>query len=301
MAKIEIFSRNVKKVPDMPIFGKAQHLYLIYTDDSGSKELLRGGPEFGNEFGPDELYIINQEYNSKKQDDGSETYDWNDGTHVGGTLVSGEEDKILEVWVEMNSTAQNINNEKYDYEILTQNSNTIVMHLARSVSLDGELKAFIQNHSLWPPADDFELKHSGPDIVYDVGQILQEGIERTYGSLEQFKQFLQDTGMNPYVWLSLVAKVLQRPIEDLLKAKFKALINKLIGNIDPLKPVIVLKESKTGRNELFVDQLTGALMDRKGFAALIDSGQYEGYTLASIDGIATPMSKPDKVTSNNLG
>jgi hypothetical protein len=46
---------------------------------------------------------------------------------------------------------------------------------------------------------------------------------------------------------------------------------------------------------------TGDIFDRSGFVNAINSNKYKGYTLASIDGLATPMSKPDKVTSNNLG
>jgi hypothetical protein len=71
--------------------------------------------------------------------------------------------------------------------------------------------------------------------------------------------------------------------------------------IDSNKPVIVLKESETGRNELFCDLSNGNVFDRESFVASIGNGEYPGYTVASIDGLATPMSKPDGVASNNLG
>ena len=71
--------------------------------------------------------------------------------------------------------------------------------------------------------------------------------------------------------------------------------------IDSNKPVIVLKESETGRNELFCDLSNGNVFDRESFVASIGNGEYPGYTVASIDGLATPMSKPDSVASNNLG
>ena len=71
--------------------------------------------------------------------------------------------------------------------------------------------------------------------------------------------------------------------------------------IDSNKPVIVLQESETGRNELFGDLSNGNVFDRESFVASIESGEYPGYTVASIDGLETPMSKPDGVTSNNLG
>jgi len=71
--------------------------------------------------------------------------------------------------------------------------------------------------------------------------------------------------------------------------------------IDSNKPVIVLKESETGQNELFGDLSNGNIFDRESFVASIESGEYPGYTVASIDGLATPMSKPDGIPSNNLG
>lgn len=70
---------------------------------------------------------------------------------------------------------------------------------------------------------------------------------------------------------------------------------------DSTKPVIVLKETETGRNELFCDLSNGNIFDREGFVAAIGSGKYPGYTVASIDGLGTPMSKPDGTASNNLG
>jgi len=71
--------------------------------------------------------------------------------------------------------------------------------------------------------------------------------------------------------------------------------------VDSSKPVVVLKENETGRNELFFDLSNGDIFDRESFVAAIEKGKYPGYLIATIDGLATPMSKPDGVTSNNLG
>jgi molybdopterin converting factor small subunit len=293
MAKIEIWSKDVAE-GRIEFLKDPQHLYLIYTDDNGSKEILRGGPEHDQAFGKDELKIVRQAYDSI-------AYDWNDGSHIGEIIASGSEAEISELWEKMWKRGAEINQEKYDYEIVSQNSNTAVVQMAKAVSLDDEVKVFIKNKSLRTPGDKAELAHSMADKAYDLYEALIDGIEATKENVEQFKKFLQEEGMNPYTWLYLILKALRRPLEELLKSRVKELIQKLLGDIDPLKPVIVLKESKTGRNELFVDQLTGELMDRDGFVSLIESGQYSGYTVASIDGLATPMSKPDKVTSNNLG
>ena len=71
--------------------------------------------------------------------------------------------------------------------------------------------------------------------------------------------------------------------------------------VDPEKPVVVLSESDTRRNELFVDMILGTIMNREEFVSDIQSGKYPGYTVASIDNIVTPMSEVAGRTDNNLG
>ena len=72
-------------------------------------------------------------------------------------------------------------------------------------------------------------------------------------------------------------------------------------SVDPQKPVIVVKENETGRNELFLDLLKGSFMTRESFVSQIESGGYTGYTISNINDLPTPISKPDGVASNNLG
>jgi hypothetical protein len=71
--------------------------------------------------------------------------------------------------------------------------------------------------------------------------------------------------------------------------------------LDPEKPVIVLEENETGRNEKFLNLKTGEIMSREIFVDQIKAGKYLGYNVASIDGINTPMSNPDGTADNNLG
>ncbi len=67
------------------------------------------------------------------------------------------------------------------------------------------------------------------------------------------------------------------------------------------KAVIVVKESKTGRNEIFLDTKSGDILERGDFVGLIEAGKYPGYSVATIKGVDTPVSKGDKVIANNLG
>lgn len=71
--------------------------------------------------------------------------------------------------------------------------------------------------------------------------------------------------------------------------------------IDPNKPVIVLEESETGRNKIFLDLIQGTTMSQEDFIENISSGLYPGYSIANINDIPTPISKPDDITTNNLG
>lgn len=69
-----------------------------------------------------------------------------------------------------------------------------------------------------------------------------------------------------------------------------------------LSKVIVIKESDTGRNERFLDTRTRKEMTRKQFIKAIDKGLYgNDYYHRKINGVETPVSKPDGNSRNNLG
>lgn len=67
------------------------------------------------------------------------------------------------------------------------------------------------------------------------------------------------------------------------------------------KRVSVTKESQTGRNEQFVDNITGQKMSRAKFVHKIKRGEYKDYYTKKINGLDTPVSKPDGDKGNNLG
>lgn len=71
----------------------------------------------------------------------------------------------------------------------------------------------------------------------------------------------------------------------------------------PNKPKVeVIKESNTGRNERFRDTRTGQEMTRNQFVKAIDRGTYgNDYYHRKINGVETPVSKPDGNPKNNLG
>jgi|AKZA01.1.fsa_nt_gi hypothetical protein len=68
--------------------------------------------------------------------------------------------------------------------------------------------------------------------------------------------------------------------------------------------VKVISQSKTGRNEVFQNTGNNRIIDRKQFVKAIEnpnSVYNENYYVKVINGIKTPVSKPDGNKHNNLG
>lgn len=67
------------------------------------------------------------------------------------------------------------------------------------------------------------------------------------------------------------------------------------------KRITVTNETPTGRNQNFHDNFKNKNMTRREFVKEIKNGEYQNYHIRTINGIETPVSNPDKSTSNNLG
>ncbi len=65
--------------------------------------------------------------------------------------------------------------------------------------------------------------------------------------------------------------------------------------------VTVVAESSSGRNIGFKDLATGRIMSRREFVDATQQGFYANYYVRSIDGVATPVSKPNETVGDNLG
>ena len=64
--------------------------------------------------------------------------------------------------------------------------------------------------------------------------------------------------------------------------------------------ITVTNESDSGRNLNFHDNRSGKDMTRAQFVTEINRGNYNQYYVREINGIDTPVSKPDGIESNNL-
>lgn len=67
------------------------------------------------------------------------------------------------------------------------------------------------------------------------------------------------------------------------------------------KRISVTNESDSGRNQVFRDNYTGSEMSRSQLVREIRQNNYDNYHVRIINGIATPVSNPDRSTNNNLG
>ena len=71
------------------------------------------------------------------------------------------------------------------------------------------------------------------------------------------------------------------------------------GEIKMAKNVKVIKQSSTGRNLTFKDG--NKEMTRSEFVKEIKRGEYDDYYVKKVNGVDTPVSKPDSSKGNNLG
>ena len=67
------------------------------------------------------------------------------------------------------------------------------------------------------------------------------------------------------------------------------------------KPIVAIKKDEKGRNELFFDVVKRQVFTLEEFLDHISAGSYPGYVIKEIHGRPTPVSKPDKRRTNNIG
>ena len=115
---------------------------------------------------------------------------------------------------------------------------------------------------------------------------------------EQYKDTLKKLKENRARYLDAIEKDIPITVSSIDE---HAVETDRISAVESSYPVVVIQEGKTGRNELFLDTISGQKMTREEFIAHILAGKYLDYKIVLIDGLLTPMSKPDKQTANNLG
>ena len=103
-------------------------------------------------------------------------------------------------------------------------------------------------------------------------------------------------------------ELFQYLIQALKKGKLIIDLNdprKFSGNMKLKKDtsglVIVLKESNSGENLVFLDIEKKLIISKDDFITKIKNGEYENYELRKIKGKETPVSKKDGLNFNNLG
>lgn len=67
------------------------------------------------------------------------------------------------------------------------------------------------------------------------------------------------------------------------------------------KPIVALSKSKSGRNQAFFDLHKRVAFTREELVAMIRAGEYPGYSVKTIRGVETPVSKRDGRKVNSIG
>jgi hypothetical protein len=111
--------------------------------------------------------------------------------------------------------------------------------------------------------------------------------KKTSGRLKLFKLLLKALKNN---------ELIINPSDDQRKYDGK------IINLEKLKSkVVVIKESKKGKNLLYLDVDNSTILAKSEFILQIKDGQYPRYEIRTINGEETPVSKKDNTIPNNLG
>jgi hypothetical protein len=122
------------------------HKYLVYTDANGNKHGLRAGPD-------EDLHITPTD---SAYDENFADFD-REGTHPAELIAVG--DNLLPQWEAMQAEAGRVGAAGYNYELLSQNSNSFIDHLLRAAGLsEPGLDDFGENFA---PGSGRELSLSG--------------------------------------------------------------------------------------------------------------------------------------------
>ena len=183
--------------------------------------------------------------------------------------------------------------------------------------------AFDTMDSIFADSDVDAFRHAYVSGVFT--QELGEKIADRLGRLNEVFPFAwysnknNPKALNMDLWNNHVGREYGKKVKDkqeLLKSLHRALKNgELITDLnDPRKytgqkgnpvnksrPVVVLLENEKGRNDVFYDVIKKQVYSRYEFVTKIQTGEYPGYTVKTINGIETPVSKPDGRGTNNLG
>jgi len=179
-AKIEIYARDVDLFqPFRPVLGEntPQHLFILYTDTKGNKEIIRAGPEKDGIAGiaTSNIEVVRQKYER------TETYrpkDWVEPEQLAQlpkTTYTGTEADMSAKFNKMWEAGEQINLGKYDYKLAapwkteapelwhSQNSNASARHIVIHGGLDFITPKYASGKEVFVPGVNAEFKHTTAD------------------------------------------------------------------------------------------------------------------------------------------
>lgn len=111
--------------------------------------------------------------------------------------------------------------------------------------------------------------------------------KKTSGKKKLFKLILKALKNN---------ELIINPNSDPRISKMKEIQDSMIKN-----KIVVIKESKKGKNLSYFDIENKIVLSKQEFVASIRDGKYPRYEIRIVDGDEIPTSKKDKDVPNNLG
>ena len=218
MAQIQIWTRDVGNTKFF--FGNftPQHTFLIKVNDDGTREILRGGP-IRDDMLLGDVTIINQQYDR-------DSVDWynpsqpNTQNFQSQTIKTSSQSEIDTLWNSALAKTQEINSQLYDYEITSQNCNTVTYQLAKEMGLEDEVTQFISGKKLNTPgyADEFT-----PEVI--------ERLEHAWTSFEEATEYMAKEYLNS---LLTTATTIGTGTQFFLNAFSSAERAQVIQRVDPL-------------------------------------------------------------------
>jgi hypothetical protein len=181
-AKIEILTRDVKRVPYVPFKGDAQHLFIVYTNAEGRKEIIRGGPHTNMLTG--DLKITSDHYTLSH-------VDWSQNS-PSTIIATGSDTEMQILFDKMWKRAEEINAGNFDYKLPTpwcspelchvQNSNTIVAELVKAAELELKLP-IVNGKPAYAPGIDGDIKDS---IIDKTNKLLDKTFPHLADNLNKY-------------------------------------------------------------------------------------------------------------------
>ena len=137
-------------------------------------------------------------------------------------------------------------------------------------------------------ANEIKGRHKGQPPAEENMDLWNNKVGREYAKLSENKEHLSQLlhkALNNKELITTIDQSIDNRVYTHEESNFE---------FDTNKPLVVVSEKETGRNEWFFDLSEQSLLKSESLIAKIENGMYQSYTIADIDGIPHPSQNPIK-------